>query len=204
MQKKLLIAIGVMVLAGGWLVQTSCTKKSVVTEPLVSQNETVVQPTSPSTAQEKQQVVRDRRLDSAEPQHVAENRSEDRQSVPEAIRTTAGSGESTFLDELVLFDFDSSVLTAAARERLMRKARWLEANPDASIIIQGHCDERGTAAYNQTLGEKRARAAKAFLVGQGIPAVRLSTVSYGESRPFVDGNDESAWRLNRRAHFVVE
>ncbi len=70
-------------------------------------------------------------------------------------------------------------------------------------MIQGHCDERGTDEYNLALGDRRAQVTKAYLVSLGISAARLETISYGEERPFVEGHDESAWRLNRLAHFVL-
>ena len=72
-----------------------------------------------------------------------------------------------------------------------------------NVTIEGHCDERGTSAYNLALGEKRANAAKEYLVALGVNAARVSTVSYGKERPFDDGHDESAWAKNRRAHFVA-
>ena len=106
--------------------------------------------------------------------------------------------------ELVLFDYDSSVLTPEAQERLTKKAKWLKDNPNEKIVIEGHCDERGSVEYNLALGERRAEAAKSFLVDMGITASRLTTISYGKERPFVKGHYESAWSLNRRAHFVIE
>lgn len=72
------------------------------------------------------------------------------------------------------------------------------------ITIEGHCDERGTSEYNIALGERRAHAAKAYLVAMGIGGTQIRTVSYGKERPFVRGHDESAWKWNRRDHFVVE
>jgi peptidoglycan-associated lipoprotein len=75
-------------------------------------------------------------------------------------------------------------------------------NGDASVLIQGHCDERGTVEYNLALGEKRAKAARDYLVDLGISADRIRTISYGEERPANPGHDESAWSQNRRAEFV--
>jgi peptidoglycan-associated lipoprotein len=75
---------------------------------------------------------------------------------------------------------------------------------DKMITIEGHCDERGTKAYNLALGEKRANAAKDYLVAMGVNASRISTVSYGKERPFDSGHSEAAWAKNRRAHFVVK
>ena len=103
--------------------------------------------------------------------------------------------------EPVFFAFDKFDLDAAARSALASNAAWLRDNPDISVWIEGHCDERGTDEYNLALGEKRARAARDYLVQSGVSASRLRTLSYGEERPFALGHDESAWRLNRRAHF---
>jgi len=104
----------------------------------------------------------------------------------------------------VFFDFDRSAIRDEQKAALNDNAGWLKANSGAKIILEGHCDERGTAEYNLALGERRAKAVKDYLVGAGIAADRISTISYGEERPFVLGHDESAWKWNRRAHFVVQ
>jgi peptidoglycan-associated lipoprotein len=109
-----------------------------------------------------------------------------------------------FMNEDVYFDFDSSALGDLAKNVLPRKAEWLRMNMDASIIIEGHCDERGTSAYNIALGDRRAESAKAFLLYLGIDANRLTTISYGEERPVDMGKNEESWAKNRRDHFVVE
>ena len=82
-------------------------------------------------------------------------------------------------------------------------ASWLRENPEARVLIEGHCDERGTNEYNMALGEQRALAARRYLVGLGIDSDRLNTISYGEERPIAFGSNEAAWAKNRRAHFVV-
>jgi peptidoglycan-associated lipoprotein len=104
----------------------------------------------------------------------------------------------------VFFDFDRSLIRADARKALDENVRWLKANPSATIVIEGHCDERGTREYNLALGQRRARAARDYVVAAGIDAKRVKTISYGKERPFVLGHDESAWRWNRRAHFVLQ
>jgi peptidoglycan-associated lipoprotein len=100
------------------------------------------------------------------------------------------------------FDFDRSELKLEAREALTRDAEYLMSNSGARVLIEGHCDERGTNEYNLALGDRRARAAMDFLVKYGVSASRIETISYGEERPFALGHDESAWWQNRRAHFV--
>ena len=100
------------------------------------------------------------------------------------------------------FEYDSYVLSSSAREALDADAGVLRAQPGLSVTIEGHCDERGTAEYNQALGERRANAARDYLVASGIGADRIRTISYGKERPFVEGQDESAWSQNRRSHLV--
>jgi len=102
------------------------------------------------------------------------------------------------------FDFDSYALRDDARTALDHDAKLLRDNADAKLTVEGHCDERGTAEYNQALGERRAQAARDYLVNAGIDASRLKVVSYGKERPFDPGHDESAWSKNRRAHFVIQ
>jgi peptidoglycan-associated lipoprotein len=103
--------------------------------------------------------------------------------------------------EAVYFDFDSSDIKPEYRPLLESKAAWLKANPDSRLRIEGHCDDRGTAEYNLALGEKRAIRVMDYLVSLDIPARRISTISYGEERPAVPGQNEDAWARNRRAEF---
>jgi peptidoglycan-associated lipoprotein len=103
----------------------------------------------------------------------------------------------------VFYALDSSELDQAGQQVLTANAEVLRKYATWIITIEGHCDERGTAEYNLALGERRALAAKTYLVSLGIPTERLRTVSYGKEFPFDPGHDESAWSKNRRAHFVV-
>jgi peptidoglycan-associated lipoprotein len=128
---------------------------------------------------------------------------------PEPVRDDAISSAS--LDDLnknsplnpVYFELDSSDLSPTAQKALDANAALLKKYPTWAVTIEGHCDERGTAEYNLALGERRAIAARAYLVSLGISADRLRTVSYGKEFPFDPGHDESAWSKNRRAHFVI-
>lgn len=104
----------------------------------------------------------------------------------------------------VFFDFDKSDVRTDAVDQLKTNAQWLQANPSKKVVVEGHCDNRGTAEYNLALGERRAVAAKDFVVNLGTDASRLKTVSFGEEKPFAQGNTEEAWAQNRRAHFVGE
>jgi peptidoglycan-associated lipoprotein len=103
----------------------------------------------------------------------------------------------------VFFDFDQFNLSSEAKSTLEANARELKRVSDTSITIEGHCDERGTKAYNLALGDKRANAAKDYLVSLGVTASRITTISYGKERPFDTGQGESAWAKNRRAHFAA-
>ena len=103
----------------------------------------------------------------------------------------------------VFFELNSSDLAAAGQKVLDDNAALLKRYPTWTVTIEGHCDERGTAEYNLALGERRAIAARAYLVSLGISADRLRTVSYGKEFPFDPGHDESAYAKNRRAHFVI-
>jgi len=104
----------------------------------------------------------------------------------------------------VFYDFDEHILRDDAREVLSHNARVLVSAPGVKILIEGHCDERGTREYNMALGDKRARAAKEFLVNYGVNASRIELISYGEENPFASGHNDVAWAQNRRAHFVIQ
>ena len=103
----------------------------------------------------------------------------------------------------VFFGYDSSEIDVASRRVLDENAAVLRNNPNWAVTIEGHCDERGTAEYNLALGERRAVAARDYLVELGLQRDRLRTVSYGKEFPFDPGHDEAAWRANRRAHLVI-
>ena len=103
--------------------------------------------------------------------------------------------------QTIYFDFDKYNLRSDAREALDQNAEILRANPDLMIVIEGHCDERGTDEYNLALGERRAQAARDYLVRLGIDETRVTIISYGEERPVSLGHDEASWRLNRRGEF---
>jgi peptidoglycan-associated lipoprotein len=101
------------------------------------------------------------------------------------------------------FDLDKSEIRADARDALTKDAEFLRSYPDVRISIEGHCDERGSTEYNLGLGQRRADAAKNFLISLGITATRIDTVSWGKERPFCTEHNESCWQQNRRAHIVM-
>ena len=103
----------------------------------------------------------------------------------------------------VFFEFDKSAIKDDQKAALNEDVAWLKQSAKTKVTIEGHCDERGTAEYNLDLGERRSKAVKDYLVAAGVPADLVSTISYGKERPFVLGHDESAWKWNRRGHFVI-
>ena len=102
------------------------------------------------------------------------------------------------------FEFDRYDLTTEATKVLDANVEWLRANPKQLVLIEGHCDERGTGTYNIALGERRAKATQNYLAAQGIQAARMAVLSYGEERPQCAEHSENCWAKNRRAHFMVK
>jgi peptidoglycan-associated lipoprotein len=103
------------------------------------------------------------------------------------------------------YNYDEATLDDAAQSALTTSANWLKGKDGAgyNVLIEGHCDERGTEQYNLALGDKRANSAKDYLVTLGVDAGRIRTVSYGEERPFEEGHDDNSWAQNRRSHIVL-
>ncbi len=128
-------------------------------------------------------------------------------SVRRANEAAAAAGDQTGLRNTVTavvhFDFDRSELRDDARATLDAKVPVLMANPDLTIRVAGHTDERGSVEYNIALGQRRAASAKRYLTERGIAATRIETVSFGEGRPVADGHDENAWAQNRRDEFEI-
>ncbi len=127
-----------------------------------------------------------------------------------AGQTAAGPAPGTeehFLvnvQDRVFFGYDRYDLDSQAREVLARQASWMQQYPNVSVVVEGHCDERGTREYNLALGARRATAVKDYLVGLGIAPNRIQTISYGKERPVAPGSNQPAWRLNRRGVTTVE
>jgi peptidoglycan-associated lipoprotein len=101
------------------------------------------------------------------------------------------------------FDYNESTLSSDAQAALSASADWLKRTPQYNLLVEGHCDERGTEQYNLALGDRRANTVKEYLVTLGVDSGRIRTVSYGEERPFDNGHDDAAWAKNRRAHLVL-
>lgn len=116
------------------------------------------------------------------------------------LGTTAGGDT---IGDRVFYDYDSAVLSNEGQAIVQGQAKWLSENANVNVVIEGHCDERGTREYNIALGERRAAAVKSQLVSLGISAARISTISYGKERPAVLGGDEASYAQNRRGVTVI-
>lgn len=123
---------------------------------------------------------------------------------PEPTRQELGADELTSRLATIYFAYDSSELTEQARTTLRNNATVIKDNPGPSVVIQGHCDERGSIEYNLALGQRRADSVRDYLATLGVPRDRLRVVSFGEERPAVQGGGESSWSKNRRAEFLAE
>ena len=99
---------------------------------------------------------------------------------------------------IIYFAYDSDVLVPSETANLDRIAAYMSDKPELGLLVEGHCDQRGTEEYNRALGERRANAIRAYLAGKGLADTRMKTISYGEDKPAVEGNNEEAWRQNRR------
>jgi peptidoglycan-associated lipoprotein len=174
----------------------ACTKSKISSEPATTT--TAEEEAAKRAAEEARQRELERQKALAE-----ENLKEESLSQKMASEQSQ-SDAARFENEDIYFDFDSIQLTPESQEILTKKGEWLRDNPAARVIIEGHCDNRGTNEYNLALGEGRAQSARTFLMDLGIDISRLDTISYGEERPLDPQQTESAWEKNRRAHFVIE
>lgn len=218
MRNKIWICFVLLIVISGLAFTASCAKKTVGSEASVSElPQTEMVPEEKSATDqallEEQQKEAERQREMERQRQLEEEQLKEKQAQEAKLAEQRRQAEAArkaeeakrmFLEELVLFDFDSSVLTPTARDCLTRKAQWLKENPNVSVTIEGHCDERGSTQYNLVLGESRAQTAKAFLVDMGISTSRLTSISYGEERPFIKESNKEAWAMNRRAHFVIE
>ena len=105
--------------------------------------------------------------------------------------------------QTVYFDFDSDALTDAAKATLDKDAEWLSANPGVHVLIEGHCDERGTVEYNLNLGQRRSDSVREYFISKNLDPATLHTISYGKERPIDEGHSEEAWAKNRRVQFMA-
>ena len=184
MSKKVRLPISFVVILSVMFFTVSCAKKVVQNEP------------EPMTQSEVSKAPDKSAMEAEQAKRLQEDRLRAEAAASEAARMA-------FVNENILFSFDSFVLSDQAQQILNSKADYMRTNSGVTVTVEGHCDERGTEAYNIALGERRAKSVKNFLVDMGISANRLKTISYGEERPIAMGQDEASWAKNRRAQFMV-
>jgi peptidoglycan-associated lipoprotein len=144
-----------------------------------------------------------KRVAAQSPSSPALTASQAQTSVAPVITSAPIAPSPAFMTDRIYFDYDKAILKPVSQTLLKQKADWLKSNPNVKLSIEGNCDERGTAEYNMALGERRAQAAKKFLVDLGVDAKRITTISFGKERPIVSGHNEAAWSKNRNDGFVV-
>lgn len=191
MKKKLWVWLSLLLVIPGLMIVTSCAKKTVKADLDLAQTQEDEAAKLAAEKAKQEEIARQRALD-------------EKRSKEEAAMRKITAARNLFMNEDIYFDFDKSDLKPETQEVLKSKAEWLRKNPGESVIIEGHCDERGTNEYNLALGDRRAQSAKNFLNDLGIAKSRLTTISYGEERPADPRQNEDAWSKNRRAHFVLE
>jgi peptidoglycan-associated lipoprotein len=184
MSKEVWLSISFVVTLSVMFFTVSCAKKVVQNEP------------EPMTQSEVSKAPDKSAMEAEQAKRLQEDRLRAEASAREAA-------EKAFVNEIIHFSFDSALLSDQAQQILNSKADYLRINSGVTVTVEGHCDERGTDAYNIALGERRAESVKNFLVDMGISANRLNTISYGEERPIAIGQNEASWAKNRRAQFVV-
>lgn len=197
--KRKWIILAMLFIIPTMLFSVSCAKKAVMTEPSTTDASAADEAARQAELEKQKAMEREKQM---EEERLAEERAE--QLKAESMERDMMMAKNRFLSENVYFDFDNATLDYQAQELLKQKAMWLRDFPEANVVIEGHCDERGTNAYNLALGERRAESAKAFLVNLGISDARLTTISYGEEKPLDMGQNEESWAKNRRAAFVLE
>jgi peptidoglycan-associated lipoprotein len=187
MKKQVWLSVALVMILSAMFLTTSCAKKKVTQTEPVSTIQPEVQEVAPDTsAEEAEQAAR----------LLQEDRLLKEAAAMEAARAA-------FVSENIRFAFNSYKLSNQAQRILNRKADYLHNNSGVKVTVEGHCDDRGTEAYNIALGQQRAESAKKFLVALGISNDRLGTISYGEEHPIAKGQDEDFWAKNRRAQFVI-
>lgn len=197
MKKQVFRNLVLAFMAAGLVFTVSCAKKQVVSEPQGASLEGTVDLDAAAKAEAlaKQRAMEEEMLREKALKEAA---------LKEAELAKQAAARSRFTNQNIHFAFDSAELTPMSRTLLKEKALWLGQNPGVQVVVEGHCDDRGTMEYNLALGDRRAFSAKKFLVDLGIAESRLSTISYGEERPIDPASNETAWAKNRRAQFVIK
>ncbi len=190
MRKSRAWIFGAIMLAMLLALGVSCAKKQVTME------------TQEMAADESQQSAEDEAARrEAEEARLREQRAREARQRQEASSMSEAARKAAFEDEEIHFDFDKYVLTPQAMMVLDDKAAYLREHPEVRVLVEGHCDDRGSNEYNLALGDRRANSAKNYLVKSGVAESRITTISYGEEQPLCMQQNESCWYRNRRGHF---
>ena len=190
MRKSRAWIFGAIMLAMLLALGVSCAKKQVTME------------TQEMAADESQQSAEDEAARrEAEEARLREQRAREARQRQEASSMSEAARRAAFEDEEIHFDFDKYVLTPQAMMILDDKAAYLREHPEVRVLVEGHCDDRGSNEYNLALGDRRANSAKNYLVKSGVAESRITTISYGEEQPLCMQQNESCWYRNRRGHF---
>ena len=198
-RKSICIGIMTVIFCISMMLMTGCAKKAVSKdEGLVAGEKKAAAAQSEAAAKKEA----DRKLAA---EQAAAQRKEDVKELAlkrDAAAAAAAEKEQTAFED-IYFVFDKSTIEPEAREILKRLASLLGSNKNYSLVVEGHCDERGTVEYNLALGQRRADAAMKYLVDLGLDKESIKTITYGKERPLDPGHDEEAWAKNRRAHFLT-
>ncbi len=194
-----LTILGVIVMAFSF----GCAKKQAVKSTETAAPPAASAPAAPSTGKTQEGVVTETLKPEAGKTAPAESAGT-RVAAAEAAAGVAATEEKASPFKDIHFDFDKSAIREDAKPVLAAVADYMKKNKGAKLVIEGHCDERGTAEYNMALGDRRAESARKYLASLGVQAAVLSTVSYGKEKPLDPGHNEDAWAKNRRDHFVVK
>jgi peptidoglycan-associated lipoprotein len=189
MKKNLTWMVILVLFTFGLTIFTGCAEKKSVVKSDTEQGQEIAPTTTPESASDS--AKKDSSTEAAKIKDSAVEQS-----------SLVGATEKSPVSD-INFDYDSSAIGPDARKILNVNADFLSKNKVSAIVVEGHCDERGTAEYNMALGQRRAQETKKYLVNLGINESKITTMSYGEERPLDTGNNEEAWAKNRRAHFVV-
>ncbi|ETW97044.1 MAG: hypothetical protein ETSY2_45335 [Candidatus Entotheonella gemina] len=174
---------------------TGCAKQLPLAPGTTEDDQAMVKPDSPDTGAQPPAEVPGR-LDERD-RSVTEGR------MSGGAELDSEEARNNFLSQDILFAYNSFALTEEAKQLLEQKAKWMARHPGVMVQLEGHCDERGTVAYNLALGERRANAVRQYMAALGVSASRMTTISYGEEFPLDPRHHEEAWSRNRRAHFAI-
>jgi len=202
-RKSICIGIMTVIFCISMMLMTGCAKKAV------SKDEGLVAGEKKAAAARSEADIKKREAEATAKEEAArklaaEQQKEDVKELAlkrDAAAAAAEKDQTAFED--IYFVFDKSTIEPEAREILKRLASLLGSNKNYSLVVEGHCDERGTVEYNLALGQRRADAAMKYLVDLGLDKESIKTITYGKERPLETGHDEEAWTKNRRAHFLT-